>query len=409
MFGHTLNLLNKMPSVKDKSRGFWKEFGTLSMQVKNRNFSNVYYYSWLEPDVKFHDADVFDTLSHVTMIENTEKILQEGLKLQKVDDYSCVNKCNDDRGFHHPLQNVLFLWVGADKLQNFYVTRYGNVRFSMKNLEFLQDMRFYYVEFLDYVSKSAVRIMVTKRNYDDVFRRFDPFDEEQEGKVPCLYKNGEWIKYLALSNSRKKNILLDVEFVLDSFPSQDLLYCTFVNCTDPRKMITPDGRSLGSISVYNNETDILRLITLLVRYQGFHQFVYPRLEQIGLLISIVQNISCQDSCLDDRETNTLPSSENLDVWKADRVLSGIEFCVAFDVSRVNEQDHFSIHMLDVLFNESDSLSNGHCMLNAICKGIKYMTAERSLKDVFETFFQYFLSKQAKFKVKRVLVNLFSSI
>lgn len=279
----------------------------------------------------------------------------------------------------------------------------------MINLEFLQDMRFYYVEFLDYVSKSAVRIMVTKRNYDDVFRRFDPFDEEQEGKVPCLYKNGEWIKYLAFSNSREKNILLDVEFVLDSLPSQDLLYCSFVNCTDPRKMITPDGRSLGSISVYNNETDILRLITLLVRYQGFYQFVYPRLEQIGLLISIVQNISCQDSCLDDRETNTLPSSENLDVWKADRVLSGIEFCVAFDVSRVNEQGHFSIHILDVLFNESDSLPNGHCMLNAICKGIKYMTAERSLKDVFETFFQYFLSKQAKFKVKRVLVNLFCSI
>lgn len=88
----------------------------------------VHVHSWLEADVKFRDADVFDTLSHVTMIENTEKILQEGLKLQKVDDYSCVNKCNDDRGFHHPLQNVLFLWVGADKLQNFNVTRYGNKR-----------------------------------------------------------------------------------------------------------------------------------------------------------------------------------------------------------------------------------------------------------------------------------------
>jgi len=137
------------------------------MEVKH---NGAVFYSWMDDHVTFHQPTTFSTLTHVTSMENTEMILQEGFKMQVVGDYSCVNKLNDSRGSSHPLARIPFLWMAPDNHETTAAIRYGNVAFSLKQLSQLQNLRFYYVEFLDYVTKTAARIMVTNKNYDHLFR-----------------------------------------------------------------------------------------------------------------------------------------------------------------------------------------------------------------------------------------------
>ena len=378
------------------------------MEIKH---NGAIFYSWMEEQVVFHQPTNFDTLTHVTSLENAEVILQEGLKMQVVGDYSCVNKLKDKRGCAHPLIRAPFLWMAPDTHDTSAAIRYGNVAFSFKNLSKLQHLNFYYVEFLDYVTKTAARIMITRKNYDHLFRKFDPTDEAQHGKNPVMFNGTEWIRFTSFSNSRNDEILLDVEFLFDVTPLQSELYCSYVKCYDPKPIVNPYGKVRGSVKVYNGNMDVIRLIVLLARYQGWNRYELRSNRFVTDLISSIQGIRSTDHflpehCIDDV---LLMREDSRGCQKPDHILTEIDFGKIFDVKKYSPNDWKCVQMLDLLFSDGGCMPNTQTMTNVLCKAVCGMKSERSITEVLNLFFRCFLSGDAKQVVKKVLINLLCTL
>lgn len=377
------------------------------MEVKH---NGAVFYSWMDDHVTYHQPTTFSTLTHVTSMENTEIILQEGFKMQVVGDYSCVNKLNDSRGSVHPLARIPFLWMAPDNHETTSAIRYGNVAFSLKELTQFQNLRFYYIEFLDYVTKTATRVMVTNKNYDHLFLRFDPNDATQAGKIPVMYNGNEWIRYTSFSNKRNDRILLDVEFLLDFTPSPEGVYCRYVKCFDPRPIVTPYGKVRGAVKVYNGNLDVLRLLCLLVRYQGLNTYELHSNTFITELVSTIQSIRCRDDFVQDYGFDELVENhDDCNFLKADCVFARIDFGKVFDTKEYSELEWRNVQILDFIYHGSGSIPNTQTMLNVLHKAIKRMKSEKTMAEVFALFFRCFLSSGAKKQVKKAFINMLLSL
>lgn len=360
----------------------------------------------MDNDITFEQPSAFNTLSHVTSLQNTQNILQEDFKMQVVGDYSCVNKLTDKQGCYHPLYSTPFFWMAPDNHDTTTAVRYGNVSFSLKSLEKLEQLKFYYVEFLDYVTKTAARIMLTTKDYDHLFNRFDPLNETMEAKVPILFKDKEWLRYTSFSNASNDEILLDVEFLLDVIPLQQAMYCKYVKCFDPRPIVTTYGRKCGAVLVYNGKLDIFRLISLLARFQGFYSYEFRSPSFTGELIFAIQAVSCTNEFIMDEDLDVAAiDHRNSACKKADIVLSEIDFGKAFDMQEIQTADWQNIQILDFIFQRSGTLPNVQTMLNVLTKAISKMESEKTFGQIFTVFFRCFLSSGAKQRVKKHLVNV----
>ena len=377
------------------------------MEIKH---NGAIYYSWMDEHVTFHQPTNFDTLTHVTSMENAEVILQEGLKMHLVGDYSCVNKLKDKRHSVHPLIKTSFLWMAPDTHDTTSAIRYGNVAFSLKNLVKLEKLNFYYVEFLDYVTKTAARIMITDKNYDHQFRRFDPTDEAQHGKNPVMFNGIEWVRFTSFSNSRNDEMLLDVEFLLDFIPLQKELNCSYVKCYDPKPIVTPYGKIRGSVRVFNGSMDVIRLIALLARYQGWNNYELRSNPFVTDLISAIQGIRSSDHFLPEHFIDDLLLMQEDGVCrKPDRLLTEIDFRRIFDEKEYSPNDWKCVQMLDLLFSHDSSVPNTQTIINILCKAVSDMKSERSVSDVLNLFFKCFLSGEAKRIVKKMLINMMCTL
>lgn len=366
------------------------------------------FYSWMDETVSFKEPISFDTLTHVTSLENTEQILQEGLKMQLVGDYSSVNKLKDKQGTAHPLLDTPFIWMAPDTHHTNTAIRYGNVAFSLKNLSKLEQFKFYYIEFLDYVTKTAARIVITRKNWDHLLCRFDPTDESQYGKIPVIFNGSEWMRFSSFSNSRRnKEATLDVEFLLDVTPPEHDLCCSYVKCYNPKPIVTLHGKVRGSVKVYNGNLDVIRLVVLLARYQGFNRFELHQNTFLTDLISTMQSIRCSDHFLPE---NFLDEQENRITYaKPNHILGEIDFAGIFDVKEFGVNDWKRVQMLDVLFCENGCMPNTQTMLNVLSKAIGQMKSERSTREVFNLFFKTFLSSSAKRLARKSLINLLCTL
>ena len=362
----------------------------------------------MDDDVTFDQPITFNTLTHVTSLQNTQNILQEDFKMQVVGDYSCVNKLTDSNGRYHPLYSTPFFWAAPDKHDTTTAIRYGNVGFSLKSLEILNKLRFYYVEFLDYVTKTAARIMLTNKDYDHLLRRFNPLDESMEGKVPVLFKDGEWLRSTSFYNVNNDEILLDIEFLLDVVPQQHTVYCKYVKCFDPRPIIAAHGRKCGAVSVYNGNLDIFRLISLFARYQGLNCYEFRSPAFMGELILVIQSVSCTNNFIMDESIDFIADHNN-SYKKADYVFCEIDLGKAFDMQEIQPRDMKNVQALDFLYQHFGTLPNLQTLLNVLTKGISNMKSEKTVKEVFHVFFQCFLSSGAKQLVKKDLVNFLCSL
>lgn len=362
----------------------------------------------MDDHVTFDQPITFNTLTHVTSLENTHNILQENFNMQVVGDYSCVNKLIDSNGRHHPLCFTPFFWMAPDNHGTTTAIRYGNVAFSLKNLEILKQFNFYYVEFLDYVTKTAARIMLTRKNYDQQLKRFEPFNEVMEGKIPVLFKNGEWMCYKCLSNVTNDSIPLDIEFLLDDLPQQNNVYCKYVKCFDPRPIITTHGWKCGAVSVYNGNLDIFRLISLFTRYQGLNCYEFRSPTFMGEIILIIQAVPCTNDFVADGNIGCFTDC-NHNCEKPDHVLCKMDLGKAFDMQEIQPMDWASVQKLDFLYQHSGTLPNTQTLLNVLVKGVAAMKSEKTVGEVLSIFFQCFISSGAKQSVKKYLLNVLCSL
>jgi len=393
-----------MPSIKS----YWKRFGPIKMELKH-NLST--FHSWMDTDkANYHESINFNTLTHVTSLENAEAILQEGLKMHTVGvNYSCITKAKDKRGNPHPLMKTPVLFMATDNQETTTAIRYGNVAFSLKNLSRLKKLKFYYVEFVDYMSKVGVRVLLTTKDYDHLFVRFDPMDEKQHDTIPFFYDGAEWSRHTQLSKSRNGDkIQLDVELILDFVPPQCEMCCRYVKCYDPKPFFTASGKLHGNVKVHNGSMDVLRLIALLARYQGYNCFQFRSNAFVHELISALQRMDYRDDFLPEHSIDELMCLDEKDM-KPDFLLSQIDFGKVFDTKEFSAKHWKKVQILDFVYHQSSALPNVQTLLNVLNKGVGSMQSEKTAKETLTLFLHTFLSGRAKRNIKRMLVNLICSL
>ena len=185
----------------------WECFLYQSDSGRRDSGEPIYYYHWLPPQLnelrpeqekresllsKFYKE--FDTLSHVTTFENASSILQYGFKPRPVNDCSVVKSSYDLMDFKtgdkitprplHPIRNSSVLWYGPCEFKQLKnptneVERYGNILFSMATLYGYEgiirdDLKFYFIEIIEYLKTSACRILVSLKDYPSL-KRYDPY------------------------------------------------------------------------------------------------------------------------------------------------------------------------------------------------------------------------------------------
>ena len=254
----------------------------------NGQRSNIYYTHWLPKDLKrllpqeppddqnlqpdflskFYQK--FDTLLHVTTCKNAALILKTGFRPTSVRSNSVVNSETEllvkmesiEPRPLHPLRESKVIWYGAGNtsdLRNpeFTVVRYGNVVFSMQRLDgfegiFRIGLKFYFIEVIEYVKKSACRILVSHRDYP----LLRPFDPELIGS-PLYIKRGQLYYNSLLKRSDGIICENDLEIMKEETDYRfqkdyDLNHCvSFCKCTDERyDIIGKENPSLSDLVPY---------------------------------------------------------------------------------------------------------------------------------------------------------------
>ena len=258
----------------------WKHFIYKSNSGRyDENNKQIYYTHWLPDDLERLIPDdknpdfykKFDTLLHVTNWHNVVSILKEGFEPRPVRSNSIVNSKTElldddtknpiDPRPLHPLGESKVMWYGlgnTGELRNpgYTALRYGNVAFSMKSLRGYEglirhDMKFYFIEVIEYVKKSACRILVSIKVYDQL-RHFDP---TKRGN-PLYFDGGQL--YYASKLKRHDGVICENDLeIMKEEPDrlQSAIYLnhrvSFCKCTDRRyDIIRKQKPSLSDLVPY---------------------------------------------------------------------------------------------------------------------------------------------------------------
>nr|XP_022319003.1 uncharacterized protein LOC111121842 isoform X2 [Crassostrea virginica] len=220
----------KMVSVGDsESPRKWESFlykSDSGRKHRSTTYEPILYYHWLPhkheeflPKREFQNEgslldiyEEFDTLSHITTLENASSILQYGFKPRPVNDSSVVNPTYDLMDVKtgnkitprplHPIGSSRVLWYGPCKFSQlqtpeYTVERYGNILFSMRSLDgyegIIRDgLNFYFIEVIEYMKSSACRILVSHKDYPSL-KRYDPYTIGGPLYIKKLIKGAHYI------------------------------------------------------------------------------------------------------------------------------------------------------------------------------------------------------------------------
>ena len=235
----------------------------------------ILYYHWLPhkheellPKREFQNEgslldiyEEFDTLSHVTTLENASSILQYGFKPRPVNDSSVVNPTYDLMDVKtgnkitprplHPIGSSRVLWYGPCKFSQlqtpeYTVERYGNILFSMSSLDGYEGIRrsglkFYFIEVIEYLTTSACRILVSNKVYPSL-KRYDPYTI---GGPLYIQETEQGYSYYYMSELKRHDgrVLTNVlEIMKEEFDDAFFQKVSFLNhdisffpCKSPRK------------------------------------------------------------------------------------------------------------------------------------------------------------------------------
>lgn len=165
----------------------------------------------------------FETISHVTHIENAISILRGGKILpQLVYDHSILNQ---DR--------ILVNWLSP----NFWTPgfRYGNIRFEFEFQHLVEGKRFYWIESINEYNPAALRILITNqdRSSDPRLRPYNPAIRNgpwwQDLETGTHYRNGDYTLEFMLEDELFVNSAKKIS-VVDHHP----VFCCIdaANCSD---------------------------------------------------------------------------------------------------------------------------------------------------------------------------------
>ena len=269
----------------------WECFLYQSDSGRRDSGEPIYYYHWLPPQLnelrpeqekresllsKFYKE--FDTLSHVTTFENASSILQYGFKPRPVNDCSVVKSSYDLMDFKtgdkitprplHPIRNSSVLWYGPCEFKQLKnptneVERYGNILFSMATLYGYEgiirdDLKFYFIEIIEYLKTSACRILVSLKDYPSL-KRYDPYTI---GGPLYIQETEQGYSYYYMSALKRHDgrVLTNVlEIMKEEFDDAFLQKVSFLNhdisffpCKSPRKdvhdLVVQKESSIDSMS-----------------------------------------------------------------------------------------------------------------------------------------------------------------
>jgi len=357
------------------------------------------YFTWLD-DVDYSSPIMFEILSHVTTFENAENILTiRELLPNRINDYSCVTKFKVPNV--HPLYARKVVWTTPDTYSTVAVRKYGNVRFSTNNLDFLRNLNFYMIEFIENGSEHVARVLATQERYPDL-KRFD-ISVEKSGPIYLDQQTGQFVKYNLVKRRNwpqyehcETEVMLEVQQNMNNLVS-------YVRCDHPR-LVLKNGQAFGHIRAHKGATGELKYGLFRYRHRFNNSFFINPLDgHCQVAMTTIKNIELTSQWYPLQRNRSCHSNN------VNELVRSLNFVHSFRNDKViAEEDAGVIEDLHYIFTEAGEMPSAYIMLRKIVESIDEITgkfgANRAglVQEVLELFIDHFKSHEAQTEVKRCI-------